>query len=304
MKRLACLSAIALTCLSPATPAFADYFAGVQNIVVTSEEREAPLDVIVWYPALPGGEAVSLGGNVFFEGTEAMRHAPIAPGAFPLILLSHGAGLAGRAEAMSWIATQLAENGFIVAAPTHPGNTGADRSAAQTMQLWLRPSDLSATLDTLEDGTSFRPHINFDEIGVLGLSMGGNTALSMAGARLDADLFARYCDSDDLNASLCEWVRSSGVDLRAMDRSLVERDNRDSRVHVAMAIDPALADTFETDAFDRISIPVTLVNLGLATDIPVTVQAAGIAASIPGAGYQVIENAEHASMFAECKPGA
>jgi len=281
-----------------------EFEAGVQQIVVPSQERGIDLNVTVWYPASSGGEAVMLGENIFFEGTQAMRDAPISAGPFPLILLSHGAGLSGRAEAMSWIATPLAEEGFIVVAPTHPGNTGPDRSAAETMKLWLRPSDLSQTLDAIEKDTAFKPYLDVDKISVLGLSMGGNTALSIAGARLDPARLARYCDTNDLNASLCDWVRLSGVDLHAMDKEAAGRDNRDERVRFVMAIDPAPAGVFADETFSEISIPVALVNLGKETDIPATMLASKIAKTIPSASYEVIADASHSSMFAECKPGA
>lgn len=278
--------------------------AGVQQIVVRSQERGTDLDVIVWYPASPGGEAVLLGESVFFEGTEAMRNAPISTGRFPLILLSHGAGLAGRAEALSWIATALAKEGFIVAAPTHPGNTGPDRSAAETMKLWLRPPDLSETLDAIAKSEAFQPHVNADRIGALGLSMGGSTALSIAGGRLDPELLANYCDTNELNASLCDWVRLSGVDLHAMNKQVASRDNRDARIRFVMAIDPVPTDVFAIESFSGISVPVALINLGKEGEIPSTAQAANIANAIPDASYEVIEEASHFSMFAECKPGA
>jgi len=281
-----------------------EFDAGVQQIVVRSQERGTDLDVTVWYPASPGGETVLIGESVFFEGTKAMRNAPISTGRFPLILLSHGAGLAGRAEALSWIATALANEGFIVAAPTHPGNTGPDRSAAETMKLWLRPPDLSETLDAIAKNETFQPHVNADRIGALGLSMGGNTVLSIAGARLDPALLANYCDTNDLNASLCNWVSLSGVDLHAMNKEVASRDNRDERIGFVMAIDPVPVDVFAVESFSGISVPVALINLGKDGEIPSTAQAANIANAIPDANYEVIEEAGHFSMFAECKPGA
>ena len=303
-KALVAAGAVTVLMMLMAQVTVRAYEAGVQQLLVSSQERLADLDVTVWYPALSGGEPVTLGENVFFKGTEALQDAPVAAGQFPLVLLSHGAGLAGRAQAMSWIAAPLAERGFIVAAPTHPGNTGPDRSAAETMKLWLRPSDLSATLDAIERDTDFLPYINTEKVGVLGLSMGGNTALLIAGGRLDPDLLASYCDTDELNASLCDWVRLSGVDLHAMDKETVSRDNKDQRVRFVMAIDPAPADIFAIETLSDISTKVALVNLGKEAEIPATMQAKGIADSIPGASYQVIEDANHASMFAECKPKA
>jgi len=282
----------------------ADTLAGVERRSIASEERQTDLDVTIWYPAAAGGETVSLGENIFFEGTPARQGAPIRSGTFPVVLLSHGAGLAGRAEAMSWIATPLAQDGFIVVAPTHPGNTGRDRSAEQTMKLWLRPSDLSEALDAIETDPTFQPHIAPDRVGVLGLSMGGSSALSMVGARLDPERFAGYCDTGDRNPSLCSWVQQSGVDLHAMDKSLVGRDNSDPRVRFVMAIDPAPADIFAMASLADVKAPVSIVNLGDVSEIPETIRASGIAKALPRADYQVIEQASHASMFPECTPNA
>ncbi|WP_441772942.1 alpha/beta hydrolase family protein [Labrys sp. KB_33_2] len=295
--------ALCATMMAQQAPA-ADGGAGVRRIAAPSRERGTDLEVTVWYPAQPGGEPVVLGDGVFFTGTPARRNAPIAPGKFPLILLSHGAGLAGNAQALSWIAAPLAEQGFVVAAPTHPGNTGANRSAAETMKLWLRPADISDSLDAMEAEPFFKDHLNTGTIGVLGLSMGGNTALALAGARIDPKLLAAYCDTDRLNPSLCDWVRQSGVDLHALDLQSAGRNGRDRRIRFAMAIDPAPIDVFDFESFSSIDIPVALVNLGRAGSIPLTVQAIGAAKAIPVSTYATIADASHYSMFALCKPGA
>ncbi|MCB8823427.1 alpha/beta hydrolase family protein [Microvirga rosea] len=278
--------------------------AGVRRIEIPSTARDRPLNVTVWYPASVGGEAVMLGESPFFVGTSAMLDAPVLEHRYPLVLLSHGAGLAGSAEAMSWIAAPLAKRGFVVAAPTHPGNIGLHRSAAETMKLWLRPADVSQTLDAMEKTSFFKEHIEPGEVGVLGLSMGGSTALALAGARFDPQRLAAYCDTDALNPSLCGWLRQSGVDLRAMDMKEADRDNRDARIRFAMAIDPAPVDVFDSRTFSQIEIPVEIVNLGRTGEIPVSAQAADVAKAIPGARYIEIKDASHFSMFAECKPGA
>jgi predicted dienelactone hydrolase len=277
---------------------------GVRQIPAPSKERGIDLDVTVWYPARSGGKSVTLGESVFFAGTPSMRDAPISDGKFPLILLSHGAGLAGNPQALSWIATPLAKHGFVVAAPAHPGNTGTNRSAAETMKLWLRPGDISETLNAMEKDAFFKEQLEYDEVGTLGLSMGGSTALAIAGARIDPKRLADYCDTDALNPSLCEWVRQSGVDLHAMDLRSAGRDNEDRRIRFVMAIDPAPVDVFDFKSFSKISVPVELVNLGQPGKIPLTAEASKIAKAIPNATYSTIGDASHYSMFAECKPGA
>jgi len=304
MKRLTIFYAVAISSLAMVQMAKADDNVGVRQIVAPSKERGVDLDVTVWYPAQAGGEKVILGENAFFMGTPAMRDAPISEGKFPLILLSHGAGLAGSAQALSWIATPLASQGFVVAAPTHPGNTGKNKSAAETMKLWLRPADLTEALNTIQKEDFFQNHLDQAEIGALGLSMGGNTALAIAGARVNPQLLAGYCDTNLLNPSLCGWVRQSGVDLHAMNLQPADRDNKDERIRFAMAIDPAPSDIFEFKSFASIKIPVDIINLGRPGEIPPTLQASGISKAISNARYAVIEDASHFSMFAECKPGA
>ncbi|MEM8569457.1 MAG: dienelactone hydrolase [Pseudomonadota bacterium] len=296
--------ALALSLSAPLWARDGAYQAGLRQITVPSPARGADLNVTLWYPAAPGGARALIGDTVFFSGTEAWRGAPFADGRFPLIMLSHGAGLAGSGEAMSWIATPLAEAGFIVVAPTHPGNTGPDRSAAETMKLWLRSQDISATLDAVTAAPELELHLAEGAIGALGLSMGGSTALMLAGARLDPERLASYCDTDDLNPSLCAWVRLSGVDLRQMDTNAAGGDYRDPRIRFAMAIDPAPVDVLAPQSFGDVTIPVALVNLGTAESIPATVQAAPVAQAMAAATYQTLPEASHNSMFAECKPGA
>lgn len=286
------------------TSASASETVGVRQIPAYSQERGIELDVTVWYPARAGGTPVTLGESVFFVGTQSMRDAPLATGKFPLVLLSHGAGLAGNAQALSWIAVPLAKQGFIVAAPTHPGNTGPQKSAMETMKLWLRPADISVTVDAMVKNPLFGKRLIPKKIGLLGLSMGGNTALAIAGARLEPERLMRYCDTDALNPSLCDWVRQSGVDLRTLDMRSAGRDNADPRIRFVMAIDPAPVDVMDSNSFSRISIPVALMNLGRPGSISPTTDASGIAQRIPHAAYSTIRDASHYSMFAECKPGA
>jgi len=303
MELLTKVCFIALLALIVQQAASAGERAGVHQITVPSKERGLDLDVTVWYPAQPGGTSVVLGESPFFEGTSARRDAPLSSGNFPIVLLSHGAGLGGTPGALSWLAVPLAEQGFIVAAPTHPGNGGTNRSAVETVKLWLRPSDISETLTVMKDVSFFKGSLDADHVGILGLSMGGGTALTIAGARMDAQRLAGYCDTDALNASFCNWLRQSRVDLHAMDLTLAGRDARDKRVRFVMAIDPAPIDVFDIRSFFRISAHVELVNLGRPNRIPHTVDASGIATIIPNARYANIDDASHYSMFGECKSG-
>lgn len=287
----------------PSKSAEASDYVGVREITAYSQERQKELPVTVWYPADAGGKLVTLGESEFFVGTDAMDDAPISRGKYPLVLLSHGAGLGGTPQAMSWIAAPLAKQGFIVAAPVHFGNGGTYRSAEETMKVWLRPADISATVDALQIQPLFHDHLVPGKTGVLGLSMGGNTALALAGGRFDPARLASYCDNDALNASLCGWVRQSNVNLHGMDMKIADRDNQDKRIIFSMAIDPAPVDVFKAASFSNVAIPVEIINLGQPGAIPLTALASGIAKAIPESRYSLIEKATHFSMFGVCKPG-
>ncbi len=277
---------------------------GVRHMTAYAAARGGDLDVAVWYPARAGGTPVTLGDSLFFAGTTAQSEAPLAEGQFPLVLLSHGAGLGGTPEAMSWMASGLAAKGFIVAAPAHPGNGGANRSAEQTMKLWLRPADVSATLDAMIGAGAFKDHLDTEKVGVLGLSMGGSTALALAGGRIDPKRLAGYCDDAARNPSLCEWVKMSGLDLHAMAMRPAGDDHSDQRIRFAMAIDPAPVDVFDTQSFAGVTLPVEIINLGKPGTIPETARADVVARAIPHGRYQTIGDASHFSLFGVCRPGA
>lgn len=289
--------------LSLAEAAPAPDTVGVREMTSTSEARGGDLPVTVWYPALAGGTDVMLGDSPFFTGTVARRDAPIAAGRFPLVLMSHGAGLGGTPPAMSWMAAGLAAKGFIVAAPTHPGNGGADRSAEKTMQLWLRPGGIGATLDAMTGAGDIKDHLAAGKVGVLGLSMGGGTALALAGGRIDPKRLAGYCDDPARNPSLCQWVRMSGLDLNDMDMRSAGGDFTDPRIRFAMAIGPAPVDVFDIKSLAGVATPTEIVNLGATGHIPETARADGVAKAIPHGRYVAIPDASHYSLFGPCKPG-
>mgnify|MGYP000614933557 CR=1 FL=1 len=126
-----------LTSVAPQAAA-AEGDAGVYRMEVSSPAHGRPLDVTIWYPAAAtGGEAIKLGDSPLFLGATARLDAPIADGRFPLVLLSHGAGLAGRAEALSWLAVVLSI-GSIGSALSQVDRRGAFAALARAYQPAMR----------------------------------------------------------------------------------------------------------------------------------------------------------------------
>ena len=272
---------------------------GVRNIAIPAPQRGTQLNAMLWYPAAPGGKPVLVGDNAVFKGTPAYRDAPIAGGSFPVILLSHG-GLRAAPNLDGWIASQLAAQGFIVAVPQRPG-PGSQSAADALREIWQGPADLSATLTALERDPVLAGKIDIQKVGALGFLLGGSSALAVAGARRDAQAYARSCDQDGAGLD-CAWFAKSGIDLHQIDVTHVERSNLDPRIRAVVAVDPELATTFTAASLSDISVPVHIINLGRLGAMLPGLRAASLAARIPEAQYGQISDATQFDSFSACKP--
>jgi predicted dienelactone hydrolase len=311
MKAVVLLFSLILAVVA-AKPLLAAESVGVRMIAVASPARGTNLAVTVWYPALPGGEKTLVGDSKLLKGTEAFANAPLAPGRFPLILISHGSG--ARIQNLGWLATSLVRAGFIVAGPNHPGTTSGDSTPIDTPKLWERTDDLSTVLTAMTNDPAWNSAIAEDRIGVLGFSLGGAAAMEIAGARANREAYARYCDSYPTMAD-CVWfaggkgfvkgeaVASEKVDLRQIDRVRFEQSNRDPRITSAVLVDPSVAQAFDTQSLKEITIPMNFINLGRPGRVPVAVIADGLARLTPEGSYAQVDDAVHFSFLAECKPG-
>lgn len=275
------------------------------NVGITYGSAAAPVrgtdvDFNIWYPAIPGGKSVTVGGNGVFYGTPTGRDAPHQAGRFPMVVISHGAG--GNAGQFGWIASELAQAGFVVVLPNHPGTTTGNASAEAAVRVWERPADVSAVLDEITANSDDYPYIDTDRISILGFSAGGYTAMATSGARVDPDLLQGFCDDTDHGMSDCAFLAHFGVDLHALDLSPAAQDLRDPRIKTAVIIDPGIIETITSDSLSEINIPMLIINLGDEETVPAGVYARRAAEVIPTATYSIVEDAIHFSFLAQCKP--
>ena len=173
--------------LGLATPAVADPLAGYDRLTVAAAHRTAPVAASLWYPAGTPTYRGLVGDNPVFKGTYALVGATIAEGRHPLIVLSHGSG--GNMDGLGWLSSGLAQRGAMVLAVNHPGSTSGDSSPRRSIRLDERAADLRAALDTLLSDQAFAPFIDPTRITSFGFSLGGATALNLAGIRMDRGLY-------------------------------------------------------------------------------------------------------------------
>lgn len=153
----------------------------------TMPHYDRPLRVEIWYPSTSqSGQGCSY-STLLRDGKtpvtltgRAARDATIAPGRYPLVLISHG--FPGNRFLLSHFAENLASKGYVVASVDHADSTYAEKISFESTR-YNRPLDQSFVLDQLTDKTQpIAQGIDAENIGVIGYSMGAYGALIFGGA--------------------------------------------------------------------------------------------------------------------------
>ena len=159
---------------------------------------DQPMRAIAFYPSREAEGLTKLGS---YE-VEATEGAKIAMGRYPLLMLSHGN--TGTPLALHDLATSLARKGFVVVAVLHPGDNYKDHSRLGTLSnLYGRPMQISAAISATLADPELSPYVHDDQVGVIGYSAGGETALILAGAQPDLDRLRRSCQERPEDRDAC-----------------------------------------------------------------------------------------------------
>ncbi|MEO1536685.1 MAG: dienelactone hydrolase [Pseudomonadota bacterium] len=171
---------------------------------------------------------------------------------------------------MGWLAHRLAQDGNIVIGAHHHGNTGREPyHAAGFVCGWERALDLSALLSNLSDEGPFAGRFDLDRVHAIGFSIGGYTALALAGALTSME---RYFSWAMENGGFASGPREF-PDVASQVPYLLESSRpfrtswarqgesfKDDRIGTVTAIAPAPpVRAFDEGSVGAISVPVTLV---------------------------------------------
>jgi len=283
-------------------PAAAETLAGTDRLTVRAGHRPAPVAGSVWYPAGTPTYRGMVGDNAVFVGTPGHVGAALADGPHPLVLLSHGSG--GNMDNIAWLSSGLAQRGAMVLAVNHPGSTSGDSSPRRSVLLDERAQDLSAALDALLADPVFGPQVDRARIVTLGFSLGGATALGLAGARFDGAAYAGYCGRHADTAADCVFLGKGGVDLTRMPAGF-EAEARDPRVTAAIAVDPGFTYALTEESAAAMDLPVLLVSLGrehLWMEADVSETGSNLVNRLPEATHVTVAPAHHFTFLGVCTP--
>ena len=224
--------------------------------------------VTVFYPS--SGEVQPVRHGRFMLDVAA-QDAPIR-GNGRLIVVSHGSG--GAPWVHADLARTLVDAGFIVAMPEHRADNYKDDSNPGPDSWTMRPAEVSRAIDAVARDARLAPLLQFDKVGMYGMSAGGHTALSLAGGRWSPAAFMRHCEANlegdfqtcvglitRLTGSWFDRIRKWGAlfVIRHRFADSTPREHHDPRIAAVVAGVPASAD------FDMASLATPRVPLGLIT---------------------------------------
>ncbi|MFC6587172.1 alpha/beta hydrolase family protein [Sulfitobacter pacificus] len=155
---------------------------GLSDLKISDARRDRPLEGFIWYPTKETARLKAHQSNGVWQGIQAIEDAEPLTGKRPFVVLSHG--MYGNARNQNWLADALVQHGFVVAAIHHPGTSSWMRDPDQARQMWDRPGDISRVIDHVLTDPTISTHIDPERIYMAGHSLGGMTAVALAGGGL------------------------------------------------------------------------------------------------------------------------
>lgn len=258
--------------------AFADQ-TGLMDLSLADPAGGRATTGFVWYPAADPAETVLALGNAVWEPIRVAPDADPVPGSYPLVVLSHG--MFGNARNQAWLAEGLVAAGFIVAAADHPGTSTFQRDQNQRRELWERPRDVSRVIDTVLADPRIGPSVDTSRIYMAGHSLGGFTAMLLAGARFDPGRTDAFCTSHP-NDRVCNIFNDWGIAKTPEDRMAMSGDLSDPRIRAFAVFDLGGTQSLSPESLGAVARPVLVYGAPVAIEgLDLDVESRALVAALP-----------------------
>ncbi len=243
-----------------------------QDLAVKTSPFTSKLD-----PTAPGPELVQTQTRVLWD---QRRHRTILVDLYwssssqgPLVLISHGFN--SSRKHLAYLAHHLASHGLSVAALEHPGSSAAwlraqatpadslvlkENSFFPARALLERPKDVSFLLDKLtklnQKSGPLQGKLNTHQVSIIGHSLGGYTALALAGGTLDLEGLRTICRTQNpLGQAPADWLQCNVTQLPGDQVNL-----RDKRVAQIIALNPLAGNLFGNQGLSRVATPILMMS--------------------------------------------
>ena len=180
----------------------------------------------------------------------------------PLLVFSHG--FTSDRFHFQYLAEHLASHGYIVIAPEHIGSNSQFKEAflrgelsvdVSPIEFYSRPLDITHLLNEIENHGEFSGLINWQQVGILGHSFGGNTTLIISGAPINQKRISQVCQQNrpTLNMSMLLQCRASSLPPG-------EYNLRDPRIKAGVAVNPVTSSVLGPESIGKIAIPTMMLG--------------------------------------------
>lgn len=219
-------------------------------------DLRVPLD-----PTQPGSAEVTT-ISYTFEDTERNRAIDVdiywseaVTSDRPVVVFTHGRGSV-RNE-LQYVARHLASHGYAFVTLEHPGSNQTylnQNLAMQPQELLERPQDISFVLDQLtqltQTGGVIERTLNPNQVLVIGYSLGGGTALTIAGGEFQLDSLRQRCQQETITLSSGQITQCIATELPGDRYQLY-----DPRIKAAIALNPTASLIFGETGLTQIQVP-------------------------------------------------
>jgi predicted dienelactone hydrolase len=216
-----------------------------------------PLDGYAWYPTAQAEGAVGTHGNKVWQDLPVIEAAPIVAGPHPLVVLSHG--MFGNARNQAWLAQALVAKDYVVAAVNHPGRSSFNKDPDQRRMLWERPKDISRVINYVIGGAGIGAAIEPAYIFMAGHSLGGFTAMELAGARFSSATFDAFC-AGHVDELVCGIFNGWDVAKTPADQAQMQADLSDPRIAGFAVLDLGGTQGFSPASLAAITRPLLVIG--------------------------------------------
>lgn len=178
----------------------------------------------------------------------------------PVIVITNGLG--ANRDRFEELADHLASHGFAVVIPDHPGSNaqrqqdfyqGYYKEPFDGTEYIDRPLDVTYVLDQLEqlNSSQYNNQLNLQQVGIFGNSLGGTTALALAGATIDFKQLKQDCDENKSLINISIVHQCLALELPQKNYSL-----KDSRIKAAYVFVPFGRSLYGKSGISQIDIPI------------------------------------------------
>ncbi|MCU0565683.1 MAG: alpha/beta hydrolase [Oculatellaceae cyanobacterium Prado106] len=234
-----------------------------RSLTLTENDPDSPFRHRRTFPADVYLPVIPTESNASSLGVSSIP--PALPNRVPLIVISHGLG--SDRTTYAYLAEQLASYGFAVAVPEHPGSSsqqiqalisGVASEVAEPQEFVNRPLDVKFLLNTLalldQSDPDFAGRIDLQNVGILGQSLGGYTALALAGAKINLPQLTQDCtNSESLNLSLL-------LQCRALELPQPLPELKDDRIKAVIAINMIGGSLLGKSDLSQVQLPVMIIS--------------------------------------------